>query len=105
MESTVNRCNEDIAACNILGVDYLHWDVLDCIYRIHPVTKKPLYTSEGDIFGDLHSTESYLIDTLAQQMATLPNHNHVYVPLNVANHVDHQLTRISAERNFSSIYF
>jgi hypothetical protein len=34
---------------------------------------------------------------LARQLAQLPPATHVYAPLGVGNHVDHQLTRLAAE--------
>ena len=95
-----SRKNEDIAACEILGADWQHWDFLDCIYRTHPQTKEPLYTSDEEIFGRIHPAESSLIDTIAGQLAQLPASNRLFAPLTLGHHVDHQLTRLAAEKVF-----
>jgi len=94
------RRAEDIAACKILGADWQHWDFLDCIYRVHPETKQPLYTSDQEIFGEIHPVESNLINAIAAQVARLPGCNRLFAPLTLGHHVDHQLTRQAAERIF-----
>lgn len=91
---------EDIAACTMVGADYLHWDLVDCIYRRHPATGKVLYHSEADIFGKLHPAEAPLVNAVAKRMANLPSYDRVVIPLAVGNHVDHQLTRQAAEQQF-----
>lgn len=100
-DAVAARRAEDEAANAILGADTLHWSLPDCIYRYHPTTGAPLYVSDPDIFGDLHSAELPLVATLREQMATLPAHRQLYVPLTIGHHVDHQLTRLAAERAFS----
>jgi LmbE family N-acetylglucosaminyl deacetylase len=94
------RRAEDKAANGILGAATLHWSVPDCIYRYHPTTGAPLYVSDPDIFGDLHPAELALVATLCEQMTALPAHHQLYVPLTIGHHVDHQLTRLAAERTF-----
>jgi hypothetical protein len=39
------------------------------------------------------------MEQLARQIATLPAHEHRYLPLGVGHHVDHQLTRAAGERH------
>jgi len=95
-----SRKSEDIAACKILGADWQHWDFLDCIYRTHPQTKEPLYTSDEEIFGRIHPAESSLINSIASQLAQLPASNRLFAPLTLGHHVDHQLTRLAAEKIF-----
>ncbi len=100
------RRAEDIAACRILGADWLHWGVPDCIYRFHPETGEPFYTSDADIFGDVHPAERSLIESLAAQMADLPAAERVFAPLTLGHHVDHLLTRQAAERVFrDNLYY
>ncbi|MFO7538027.1 MAG: PIG-L family deacetylase [Chloroflexota bacterium] len=91
------RREEDIAACRILGADYRHWSLPDCIYRRHPQTNDPLYTTLEAIFGPVHEAERPLVTALAQQMAALPPAAVIFPPLAVGRHVDHQLTRQAAE--------
>lgn len=91
------RRAEDVAACQRLGADFLHWSLPDCIYRLHPEQGKPLYTTEEAIFGELDSSESALVEDLARQLQELPPARHVIGPLTVGSHVDHYLTRAAAE--------
>ena len=100
-DAVAARRAEDRAANAILGADTLHWSLPDCIYRYHPATGAALYLSDPDIFGDVHPAELPLVATLGEQMATLPAHHQLYVPLTIGHHVDHQLTRAAAERAFA----
>ncbi|NIP28968.1 MAG: hypothetical protein GWO38_35450, partial [Phycisphaerae bacterium] len=95
------RRTEDIAASKVLGADWLHLDFPDCIYRVDPHTKRPLYTSDEEIFGDINSADLNLIETIAAKLSDLPPGNRIIVPLTLGQHVDHQLTRQAAERCFS----
>jgi LmbE family N-acetylglucosaminyl deacetylase len=97
-DAAAERRAEDIAACAILGADYLHLDVADCIYRLHPEVGTPLYNSDDDIFGDVHTAEDALQAELAARFQTLPHVPHVIAPLTVGHHVDHLLVRAAAER-------
>ena len=101
------RRAEDAAACRILGADYAHWGILDCVYRTHPQDGQPLYPTWADVIGAIHQTEEALIARLAAQMAEFPASSQVYAPLAVGNHVDHQVTRAAAERCFGErlIYY
>lgn len=92
------RRDEDVAASQMLGVDYHHLDLLDCIYRRHPVSGVALYDSEESLFGQLHPAEEALADRLAGVLAHLPEGHRVFAPLTAGHHVDHQLTRLAAER-------
>jgi LmbE family N-acetylglucosaminyl deacetylase len=96
-DTVQRRREEDMVACQILGADYRHWSLPDCIYRRHPQTDEPLYTTLDAIFGPVHAAESVLVEQLARQMAGLPPAAEVYGPLGVGGHVDHQLTRQAAE--------
>ncbi len=101
-DAAAGRRQEDLEACRILGAGALHWDVPDCIYRMHPQSGEPFYVSDDDIFGAVADAEMELLDTLASRMQTLPAHRRLAVPLTVGNHVDHQLVRLAAERCFGS---
>jgi len=106
-ETVARRREEDIVACQILKADYLHWEVPDCIYRHHPETEEPYYTSNLDLFGTIHQAEDTLLNDLTQRLRILPEYKYMLVPLSVGNHVDHQITRLAAERCFSTklIYY
>ncbi len=93
------RRAEDVAACRILGADHLHLPFPDCIYRGDP----PFYQSDPDIFGDIHPHEAgAMVTALAEALAQLPTAVQIIAPLTVGNHVDHQLTRLAAERAFGN---
>ena len=96
-DAVAARRAEDIAACQILGADWLHWAVPDCIYRFDPQTGQPLYQSDPDIFGDVQPAETYLVQSLMEEMRNLPPAEAVIAPLTVGHHVDHLLTRTAAE--------
>ncbi|GIV76053.1 PIG-L family deacetylase [Litorilinea aerophila] len=98
MDAVAGRRQEDVAACAILGTDYQHWTVPDCIYRYHPETGDPFYVSDDDIFGEVHPAEQGLVETLAREMARLPALARVVAPLTVGHHVDHQIVRAAAEK-------
>lgn len=100
-DAAAERRAEDIAACAILGADYLHLDLPDCIYRFHPVEGTPLYLSDADIFGDIHPAETVLLADLVGQFQTLPRAGAVIVPLTLGHHVDHLAVRAAAERAWS----
>jgi LmbE family N-acetylglucosaminyl deacetylase len=96
------RRAEDVAACSLLGAEYAHWDILDCIYRLDPGKGEQLYHTRDDIFGMVHPADELLLEQLAQRIARLPAHDQLFVPLTAGNHVDHQLTRAAAERAFAA---
>ena len=98
------RRQEDVAACHILGAGYEHWSWPDCIYRRHPQTNEPLYTTVEAIFGQVHPAEQNVVVELAQQMAQLPTAPEILAPLGVGQHVDHQLTREAAEMNYGRFH-
>ncbi len=97
-DSIASRRTEDVEACANLGADWLHWQVPDCIYRRNIVNGKPLYDREETLFGAIDPSEMDLVANLAQQLRSLPPSDSVYVPLTAGNHVDHQLTRLAAEK-------
>lgn len=96
------RRTEDRQACQILGADYEHWPILDCVYRTHPDDGQPLYPTWLDVTATIHPTDERLIARLTNQMAQFPADSQVYAPLAVGGHVDHQITRAAAERRFGA---
>jgi LmbE family N-acetylglucosaminyl deacetylase len=94
------RKAEDVAACQVLGADWQHWEFPDCIYRLEAGTNRPFYTSDPEIFGEIDPAESSLVIEIAEKISQLPACNQIYVPLTLGHHVDHQLTRLAAEHCF-----
>lgn len=102
-EVVAQRRGEDREACSHLGADWVHYTLPDCIYRFHPTTHEPLYSSEAEIFGAVHPAETDLVSQLADYFKTeLPPAGRVMAPLGVGHHVDHQLVRLAAEHAFGS---
>lgn len=99
-EATAARRAEDLAACAILGADPLHWALPDCIYRTDPASGAPFYVSDAELFGEVAPAELNLVAALARQIAALPPHARLVVPLTVGHHVDHLLVRQAAEQAF-----
>ena len=97
-DAAAERRAEDAAACAILRADYLHLRIPDCIYRLNEANGAPLYTSDADIFGDIHSAEERLASEIAGLLAQLPPATRIVAPLGVGHHVDHLLVRAAAER-------
>jgi LmbE family N-acetylglucosaminyl deacetylase len=98
-DTVAMRSAEDVEACRILGADHMHLKAPDCIYRVHPETDQPLYSVRPEIFGDVHPADRGLVKELSGLIAELPACDRLYVPLTVGNHVDHQITRMAAERS------
>jgi len=91
------RREEDRAACGVLGADYKHLELLDCIYRQDPESGGALYDSENALFDDLHPADRLLVNRLVEVLAQLPESDRIFAPLTIGHHVDHQLTRLAAE--------
>lgn len=97
-DAAAQRRAEDIAACAILGADYLHGSIPDCIYRLNPADGMPIYLSDDDIFGDVHPAEQPLVAAIAQLLQALPATRQWCAPLTVGHHVDHLLVAEAARR-------
>lgn len=94
------RRTEDLAALAELGAQAVHLDVPDAIYRLNPAASWPMYTSDTTLFGTLHPSELSLVRRVATKLTTLVRgfgRHHLYVPLGIGSHVDHQLARRAAE--------
>ena len=86
------RREEDSRACGVLGADYIHLGLVDCIYRRHPRSGEPLYSTQDDVFGAIHpeDLDSVFMD-ISASITTLPSAKHMFAPLGIGGHVDHQL--------------
>lgn len=102
------RRQEDAAAMEKLGVDYLWLDYPDAIYRGTP----SYYPRESLLIGgEVHAGDRWIDEELAQLLVKLGQRlpdTVWYAPLGVGRHVDHQivcsaadrLTRLGARVNF-----
>jgi len=90
------RRAEDAAACAVLGADYLHWPLPDCIYR-GGAEGGMYYQSDAEIFGPVHPGEAGLVAEGIALLRSLPGAEQILAPLTVGNHVDHIFVRQAAE--------
>jgi len=86
------RREEDIAAMKLLGAEYIHLMIPDCVYRT--AEGKVLYPhGDEDIFGNVHQDDPAI---KAMDMLALPyelTETVFYAPLGLGHHVDHLLVR------------
>lgn len=105
LEAVTLRRDEDARALDILGVKGVSFSILDCIYRTHP-NGKFIYTSDEALFGELQPSDTPLIETLSEQLCQrTPAHSQLICPLGIGNHVDHQLTRLAAEKSGLPLWY
>jgi LmbE family N-acetylglucosaminyl deacetylase len=105
-ESMPIRRSEDIESCRLLGVEHLHFNIPDCIYRRSPKSGKHLYDSEESLWISVHPDEEELVHRISADMAEkLPQGARLVCPLTLGNHVDHRLTRMATERLKQPLWF
>ncbi len=96
-EAVSIRREEDRRACGQLGADFLHWGLLDCIYRQDTHSGLHMYPTEESLFGAIHPGDDVTSHYLNKLISGLPRFKQLFVPLAIGNHVDHQLCRQAAE--------
>jgi LmbE family N-acetylglucosaminyl deacetylase len=101
------RRAEDVAACEAVGADALHWSFPEAIYRTDPATGEARYGTLAELFEPLTPGDRPGVLRVAELLAGLPAHQELYVPLGVGGHVDHRIVRRAAEQRFGSslIYY
>lgn len=88
-----HRREEDIHSCSILGADYFHFDIPDCIYRVSPITGDFLYTTEDDLWSSIHPDECNLAIELERRLEEkFPINANIVCPLGIGDHIDHKIT-------------
>ena len=92
------RRQEDAAALDLLGVDYLWLDYPDAIYRGTPA----YYTQNNQLIGgEVNPGDRWIDEELAELLIALRKHlpdTVWYAPLAVGRHVDHQIVCSAADR-------
>lgn len=94
------RREEDVSACDLLGVDTIHLDLQECIYR-KDTSGAPSYKKLDDLFHSDYETEQDVISEATKVLSTrlcLTDYDHIYIPLAIGRHVDHGIVRIAAEQ-------
>jgi len=98
------RREEDISACGLLGVDTIHLDLQECIYR-KDRSGAPSYKKLDDLFRSDYETELDVISEVAEVLSTrlsLTDYERIYIPLAIGRHVDHGIVRIASEQAIQS---
>ncbi len=107
-QAVAQRRDEDIVSCKILGADYRHFDIPDCIYRFQEnitvidnqaaMQRQHLY-SEETFLGELHPADDHLVEMLSNILQqNLSKQAQIICPLSLGGHVDHRLARKMAEQ-------
>ncbi len=96
-DASARRRDEDRAACDRLGCYLLQLPFADAVYRCDP-RGQHLYPSEESIFSDLVES-SIVAEVAAALQARLQRMEQpqLIAPLTAGRHVDHIITRLSAE--------
>ncbi len=95
----IRRC-QDSDAFNCFEVKVIEFAELDAIYRSYPISNEPLYQNPIDIFGSIHELDRQLIIDISRKLESLikySENNLFLAPLSIGGHVDHEITRLSAE--------
>jgi LmbE family N-acetylglucosaminyl deacetylase len=93
------RRSEDDLACARLGCSTVHLEFQDCIYRSNPDTGHPRIRVNEDLFVFDPFRDLPTVDEVVHLLeARLPGDCLLVIPLGVGNHIDHQITRLAAER-------
>ncbi|MBC8171772.1 MAG: PIG-L family deacetylase [Anaerolineae bacterium] len=89
----IARRQEDEEAATVLSAkSIIHTSMLDCIYRTAP-DGTPLYPVGSAINGNVHPHDGALPSLLVVDLPYADQVTHVYAPLGVGHHVDHQIIR------------
>ena len=82
---------EDRKACKILGSDYKHFNLPDCIYR-KDQHGNPIVREEDDLYQPIPSSQQYLVNKISSDIINFSSPNDVFVsPMAIGNHVDHRI--------------
>lgn len=82
---------EDEGASRLIGVEFMHVPLPDCVYRA--AGNMALYPSEESLFADVHPADYAPRLLQGIQIPGLETADRVYLPLGVGRHVDHQIAR------------
>jgi len=88
------RHDEDRAAAAVLGADITFLELADCIYRT--VDGQPLYFTREDVFDRVNPVDP-AIPVPDALRALIGDASHIYAPLSMGKHIDHQIARGWAE--------
>lgn len=100
------RRSEDKAACETLGVKFIHFDIPECIYRRHPKTGNPIIGTNEELFQRLPEFEKPLAVQVAMILENhLTGNTKLVSPMAAGGHIDHHLVRTAVEMINPSAYY
>ena len=106
LQPSMQRRQEDLASCQLLGAAAKHFPIPDCIYRQAEPGGHFLYTTEESLTGPLDPAEQPLLQRLRYRLAAeLPASSTFVCPLALGGHVDHRLVRQAAELLNRRLYY
>ncbi|MCJ7512585.1 MAG: PIG-L family deacetylase [Anaerolineales bacterium] len=91
------RRTEDRIATGRLGALARHLDIPEALYR-KADDGSHLYPDEAAIFNGLHAEDARRVDPLKKLLSQADPNCQILCPLGIGGHVDHQLTRLAAEK-------
>jgi LmbE family N-acetylglucosaminyl deacetylase len=92
------RRNEDLASCEILGANAVHFSYPDCIYRIFE-NNQPVIQKETDLYQEVLGNQRLLINEISNQLKSATQPDHILVaPLSIGNHIDHRIVNKSVNK-------
>lgn len=92
------RREEDRRSSRLMGANTRYFSIPDAIYRPSPIDGRFMYTSDQDLFAELHPHEAQLVHTLRDELASaLPPECKLVCPLTLGGHVDHRLVYSAVE--------
>lgn len=86
------RAEDEQAAIVLSAKTIIHTALPDCVYRLAP-DGSALYPERDDIFGEVNGEDSAYPALLVTPLPFADQVTHVYAPLAVGHHVDHQILR------------
>lgn len=89
---------EDENAMQELGVEFLHSDFADCIYRKN-ADGSALVNKEGDLYQEISGNQTEIVASLIHKAKNILSPMDIVVgPLGIGNHIDHRITRKMLEK-------
>lgn len=97
-DAVKHRREEDQLSSQRMGAVNRYFSIPDAIYRVSPIDGQFLYSSESELFGELHPHESELVNSLRGELdLALPPDCQLVCPLAIGGHVDHRLVRSAVQ--------
>lgn len=97
-EAVRQRREEDRISSRLMGANTRYLSIPDAIYRRSLIDGRFMYTSEQDLFAELHPHEAELVNSLRGELdSALPPDCGLVCPLTLGGHVDHRLVRSAVD--------